>query len=69
MPLLESALAALNTLEKKDMAEMRAMKNPPVPVKKTMEAVCQLMGIKPKKVRAGTDSTMCLSALCAPKCV
>lgn len=53
MPLLESALAALNTLSKADITEMRAMKNPPQPVKRTMEAVCQLLGVKPKKVRAG----------------
>lgn len=50
MPLLESALAALNTLTKADITEVRSMKNPPQPVKKTMEAVCQLLGVKPKKV-------------------
>lgn len=53
MPLLESALAALNTLSKADITEMRAMKNPPQPVKRTMEAVCQLLGVKSKKVSAG----------------
>lgn len=51
MPLLESALAALNTLTKADITEVRSMKNPPAPVKVTMEAVCQLLGVKPKKVR------------------
>jgi dynein heavy chain len=50
MPLLESALAALNTLTKNDITEVRSMKNPPLPVKKTMEAVCQLLAVKPKKV-------------------
>jgi len=50
MPLLESALAALNTLTKADITEVRSMKNPPAPVKVTMEAVCQLLGVKPKKV-------------------
>jgi dynein heavy chain len=50
MPLLESALAALNTLTKADITEVRSMKNPPGPVKVTMEAVCQLLNVKPKKV-------------------
>lgn len=52
MPMLESALAALNTLTKADITEVRSMKNPPAPVKITMEAVCQLLAVKPKKVRA-----------------
>lgn len=51
MPLLESALAALNTLTKADITEVRSMKNPPAAVKVTMEAVCQLLNVKPKKVR------------------
>lgn len=50
MPMLESALAALNTLTKADITEVRSMKNPPAPVKVTMEAVCQLLAVKPKKV-------------------
>jgi hypothetical protein len=56
MPLLESALAALNTLTKADITEVRSMKNPPAPVKVTMEAVCQLLGVKPKKVSMGCKS-------------
>lgn len=51
MPMLESALAALNTLTKADITEVRSMKNPPGAVKVTMEAVCQLLNVKPKKVR------------------
>lgn len=50
MPMFESALAALNTLTKADITEVRSMKNPPAPVKVTMEAVCQLLAVKPKKV-------------------
>lgn len=52
MPLLESALAALNTLTKGDITEVKSMKNPPAPVKVVMEAVCQMLGVKPKKVGA-----------------
>ncbi|KAF6265404.1 dynein heavy chain 6 [Scenedesmus sp. NREL 46B-D3] len=57
MPLLESALAALNTLTKSDITEVRSMKNPPGPVKVTMEAVCQLLNVKPKKVNDPANST------------
>ena len=53
LPLLESALAALNTLSKADITEVRSMKNPPGPVKVTMEAVCQLLSVKPRKARVG----------------
>jgi dynein heavy chain len=53
MPLLESALSALNTLSKGDITEVKSMKSPPAPVKVVMEAVCQMLGVKPKKVGAG----------------
>lgn len=59
MPLLESALAALNTLTKADITEVRSMKNPPAPVKVTMEAVCQLLNVKPKKVARNGARTHC----------
>uniref|UniRef100_A0A383V949 AAA+ ATPase domain-containing protein n=1 Tax=Tetradesmus obliquus TaxID=3088 RepID=A0A383V949_TETOB len=57
MPLLKSALAALNTLTKADITEVRSMKNPPGPVKVTMEAVCQLLNVKPKKVNDPANPT------------
>jgi dynein heavy chain len=63
MPLLESALAALNTLTKADITEVRSMKNPPAPVKVTMEAVCQLLGVKPKKVRVQGNSRLTCCAI------
>ena len=47
MPLLESALNALNTLTKSDVTEVKAMKNPPAAVKVVMEAVCVMKAIKP----------------------
>jgi len=50
LPLLESALAALNTLTKSDITEVKSMKQPPAPVKVVMEAVCHMLGVKPKKV-------------------
>ncbi len=33
-----------------DITEVKSMKNPPLPVKVVMEAVCIMLGIKPKKV-------------------
>ena len=47
MPLLESALKALNTLTKSDITEVKAMKNPPAAVKVVMETVCIMQSIKP----------------------
>ncbi|KAL3161683.1 hypothetical protein ABBQ38_008782 [Trebouxia sp. C0009 RCD-2024] len=51
MPLLERALAALNTLTKNDITEVKSMKNPPSIVKLVMESVCHMLGVKPKKVQ------------------
>lgn len=52
MPILEAALAALNTLTPADIAIVKTMKNPPKGVKLVMEAVCILKDIKPDKVAA-----------------
>ena len=46
MPLLESALKALDTLTKNDITEIKMMKSPPQPVRLVMEAVCVLKGVK-----------------------
>ena len=40
MPILESALSALNTLTPNDITLVKSMKNPPPGVKLVMEAVC-----------------------------
>lgn len=42
MPILESAMAALNTLTPADITIVKTMKNPPKGVKLVMEAVCIL---------------------------
>ncbi|KAK9829119.1 hypothetical protein WJX72_004004 [[Myrmecia] bisecta] len=51
MPMLEKALAALNTLTKADITEVKSMKSPPAVVKLVMESVCQMLGVKPKKIQ------------------
>ncbi|KAI9333781.1 dynein heavy chain and region D6 of dynein motor-domain-containing protein [Zopfochytrium polystomum] len=50
LPLLNSALAALDTLKKNDIDLVKSMKNPPDGVKLVMEAVCVMKDIKPEKV-------------------
>ncbi|KAK7169080.1 hypothetical protein R3I93_005162 [Phoxinus phoxinus] len=50
VPILESALAALNTLTQQDITVVKAMKNPPAGVKVVMEAICILKGIKPDRI-------------------
>ena len=51
MPMLESALRALDTLTKNDVTEVKGMKSPPAGVKLVLEAVCILKGVKPARVK------------------
>ena len=39
------------------------MKNPPMPVKIVMEAVCVMLGVKPRKVRAAVAGCVCRCVL------
>ncbi len=50
IPILEAALSALNTLTPADITVVKSMKNPPAPVKLTMEAICILKGIKAERI-------------------
>ncbi|XP_078701931.1 dynein axonemal heavy chain 7-like isoform X3 [Branchiostoma floridae x Branchiostoma belcheri] len=50
IPILESALAALNTLTPADITVVKSMKSPPAGVKLVMEAVCVLKGVKPDRI-------------------
>ena len=50
IPVLEAALAALNTLTPADITVVKSMKNPPAPVKLTMEAICILKAIKADRI-------------------
>ncbi|KAJ1518663.1 Dynein heavy chain 7, axonemal [Coelomomyces lativittatus] len=60
LPLLNAALAALDTLKKQDIDLVKAMKNPPDGVKLVMEAVCVMKDIKPEKIPdpAGTGKML-----------
>ncbi|EDO45806.1 predicted protein [Nematostella vectensis] len=50
IPILESALAALNTLTPADITVVKTMKSPPAGVKLVMEAICILKGVKPDRI-------------------
>ncbi|CAH0561300.1 unnamed protein product [Brassicogethes aeneus] len=50
MPILNEALAALDTLKPSDITMVKAMKNPPSAVKLVMEAVCIIKSVKPDRV-------------------
>jgi dynein heavy chain len=47
LPILEAAFKALDSLDKKDIAEMKAFSKPPELVMTVMEAICILFKIKP----------------------
>ncbi|CAH1793738.1 unnamed protein product [Owenia fusiformis] len=49
IPALESAISALNTLKPSDISMVKAMKNPPAPVKLVMESICVMLGSKPER--------------------
>ncbi|VEN59897.1 unnamed protein product, partial [Callosobruchus maculatus] len=52
MLIINTALAALNTLTPADMNVIKTMKNPPKGVKLVMEAICIFKDIRPEKVPA-----------------
>lgn len=50
MPALNAALREVEKLTRQDIQQVKAMKNPPLPVKIVMETVCHLFNLKPVKV-------------------
>uniref|UniRef100_A0A6P7FR39 Dynein heavy chain 7, axonemal-like n=1 Tax=Diabrotica virgifera virgifera TaxID=50390 RepID=A0A6P7FR39_DIAVI len=50
MPILEEAIAALDTLKPADIRLVKSMKNPPEVIKLVMAAVCIIKGIKPDRI-------------------
>ncbi|CAM9175434.1 unnamed protein product [Chrysoparadoxa australica] len=57
LPALASAVAALKSLSKNDIVEVKAMKKPPAAVKLVMEAVCIMMAVKPDKIKDPAGGT------------
>uniref|UniRef100_H2Y7L2 AAA+ ATPase domain-containing protein n=1 Tax=Ciona savignyi TaxID=51511 RepID=H2Y7L2_CIOSA len=64
IPILEAALSALNTLTPADITVVKSMKNPPAPVKLTMETICILKNIKPERIPDPSGS----GNFCVNKC-
>jgi dynein heavy chain len=70
LPALDAALASLKNLSKNDIVEVRSLQNPPMGVKKVMEAACIMFDEKPKmkddpdnmgKHNADTESVLAVS--------
>ncbi|OXU22263.1 hypothetical protein TSAR_003308 [Trichomalopsis sarcophagae] len=54
LPVLEEAIAALNTLKPADITMVKSMKNPPEGVKLVMAAVCVMMNVPPDRINDPT---------------
>ncbi|XP_077287714.1 dynein heavy chain at 62B [Arctopsyche grandis] len=50
IPILEDAIAALNTLKPTDITLVKSMKNPPAAIKLVMAAVCVMKSIPPDRI-------------------
>lgn len=61
IPQMKEAEEALSSLTPADLASVRTMKNPPMPVKVVMEAICILRDIKPEKANASIEDYWTLS--------
>ncbi|KAI8468854.1 MAG: dynein heavy chain 8 [Monoraphidium minutum] len=51
IPILNDALAALDTIKEADIAYMRKLANPPGAIKLVLEAVCVVLDVKPVKAK------------------
>ncbi|GMH41668.1 hypothetical protein BSKO_09578 [Bryopsis sp. KO-2023] len=56
IPVLEGALAALDTIKPADIKLVQSFKNPPGAIKLVMEAVCVLLDVKPARVNDPSGS-------------
>jgi dynein heavy chain len=58
LPVLAEATAALETLNKNDISEIKSLKSPPQGVKLVMETICILKGVKPVLENTGGIKTL-----------
>ena len=54
-------MASLKSLNRNDVTEVKAMKNPPDGVRMVMEAVCIMKKVPPKKVAGDKVNNLILS--------
>ncbi len=66
MPVLESALKALDTLSPADITNVKSMKTPPAGVKLVMTAVCVMLDTKPDRVPDPSGSGKMIEDYWAP---
>ena len=57
MPILENALASLDTITQNDITNIKSMQKPPENVKLVLAAICVMMGEKPERITDPNDST------------
>lgn len=50
IPILNEALAALDTIKEADIAYIKKLTNPPSAIKLVLEAICVVLEVKPVKV-------------------
>ena len=53
LPALQDAQSALDTLKPADLTEVKSMKTPPAKVVLVLSAVCDMLGVKPDKLKKG----------------
>jgi hypothetical protein len=64
IPILNDALAALDTIKEADIAYIKKLQNPPSAIKLVLEAVCVVLDVKPVKVRhIRSTNSVCAPAL------
>jgi hypothetical protein len=61
IPILNDALAALNTITDPDIAYIKKLSNPPAAIKLVLKAVCVVLDIKPNKVRLSQHTVLHLN--------
>lgn len=58
MPILNDALAALDTIKEADIKYISKLGNPPAAIKLVMEAVCVILDVKPAKAKDDQGKTV-----------
>ncbi len=56
MPILQAAENALKILDKSSVEQLKAMKNPPAPVKAVMQALCLILYPNPTEKKKNNET-------------
>ena len=66
IPILNAAIASLNTLKPKDIGEVKSLAKPPAGVRLVMEAVCVMCGVAPDMIKDPEGGTKKIKDYWAP---